>query len=58
MKALVCSTATPPTKDRECPAAIYSRGGECKSCPRDDCHRQGWSKQQATTDNKRRTVKQ
>lgn len=41
-----------PTVGRECWEAIWSQGRACKSCQA-DCYRKGWSKEQATADNKR-----
>jgi hypothetical protein len=45
-----------PPGERECLAAVWSKGGSCKGCPRDDCYRQGWSARRVTIDNAARVA--
>lgn len=52
MNYCICNFRKQPTLEHECWEAIWSQGGACKSC-QVDCYRRGWSKEQATTDNKR-----
>lgn len=52
----ICSHASPPTADHECLAAVFSRGRDCRKCPRVDCYRQGWEHPAVTIDNARRVA--
>ncbi len=49
----ICDNTAVPG-ERECLAAIHSRGRDCKTCDRSDCYRQGWSVDEVTADNARR----
>jgi len=41
-----------PTDKHECLEVIWTQGSACKDCTI-KCYRSGWSKQRATTNNKR-----
>ena len=42
-----------PTDGAECRIAVDTQGAECRKCDHADCYRQGMTKAQATTDNRR-----
>ena len=48
---IIDSFCEPPTI-KECKAAVWSEGAQCKVCV-EDCYRKGWSKAMATADNRK-----
>ena len=51
-RVFFCSHRKPPG-DKECREMLWSEARACKRCPRDDCYRQGWSRDGVTADNLR-----
>jgi len=51
---IVCGFRTEPA-EKECLAAVWSQGRECKRCPV-ECYRRGWSHQNVTIDNAKRVA--
>lgn len=52
---IVCGFRTEPG-EKECLAAIWSQGRECKRCPV-ECYRRGWEHRAVTLDNAARVAK-